>query len=139
MLYVRRGHAYVTPESLTTDGFWVASPPFSKSDSDAPSAELANLLLNALEASRCGVPTPPVSENPFARVLELAGVRSFGTFMKGARAVRLSSDGETVTLTPMRNAGAKGGFEFLEAEVRTVPAEVESVYSAVQMALDAAE
>lgn len=57
--------------------------------------------------------------------------------MKGATAVRVSGGDEGILLTPMRNAGSKGGFVFTDADAFPVqdPADLPA---AIGMALAAA-
>lgn len=137
MLYARGGRAFIVPESLTVDGFWVASSPCLVESLDAPDA-VADCALRALEASRSGVPTPPPTERLEAELLERAGVKSFGTFMKGALAVRLTAGERGIILTPMRNAGARSGFEFKERAELDVE-DMSELVSGIAAALEAAE
>ena len=72
--------------------------------------ELARLSLciqQALAASHTEVRAPRRSELG-SRLPGLAGVKSFGALMGGAVSVDISSDGERIKLTPMRNSGAAG-------------------------------
>jgi hypothetical protein len=115
LVYERGEHVYVTSESQTLDEFWIASPPFIVRESaDLDDEELARLVLAALAESEQRVPTPPAATNPLSPVLRLAGVKSFAEFMRGAKAVRASAVDLEIEITPMRNAGARGGFELLE-------------------------
>jgi hypothetical protein len=108
-LYVRRGRVFVAAFSETVDGFWIETDPRLESDG-FEAAEASALLLEALEGSQLGVPTPP-RDSIGTKLPALAGVKSFATFMRGAFSVDLSrSDEGTLTVTPMRNDGARGGF-----------------------------
>jgi len=115
VVYARGEQVYVTSESQTLDEFWIASPPVTAhAAADLGDEELARLVLTALAESELRVPTPSIATNPLSPVLRLAGVKSFAEFMRGARAVRVVVVDDEIEITPMRNGGARGGFEFLE-------------------------
>lgn len=139
MVYSRRGGGFISPESRTVDGFWIATPPFERLDLECEDHERGETVLRALKASRQDVATPPRSAQLLEPMFELAGVRSFSSFMKEAKAVRLKSDGLLVTATSMRNGGARAGFQFLQDEVDTVPAEPGEVGALLRRALEAAD
>lgn len=136
-IYVRRGRVFVVASSQTVDGFWVETDPRYKSD-EFDAAEATACLVEALDGSHLDVPTPP-RDSPVTQLPALAGVKSYATFMKGAVSVQVYRCGDgTLTITPMRNAGARGGFvPIVEHEV-----EVESgdqLTSALVAALENAE
>jgi hypothetical protein len=130
MLYERGGQIYITPESLTLDGFWAASGTVFAVDSTA-TKEIAERLLRAFELSTAGAPTPPPGKNLMKPVLALAGVSSFGRFMHGTAAVRGSLSDEGLRLTPMRNAGPKEGFQLLQDESVLIEPRVDLVADAL--------
>lgn len=108
-LYLRRGRVFVAAFSETVDGFWIEAEPRFESD-EFEAVEAATLLLEALKGSQLGVPAPP-RDSLGSALPALAGVKSFATFMRGVRSVDLSrSDEGTLTVTPMRNGGARDGF-----------------------------
>ena len=137
MLYARRGQAFVNAESQTVDGFWVGSGPCLVEDLDAPD-RISERVLEALAASRLGVPTPSPSEALDTELLQQAGVKSFSAFMNGARAVRITASEQGITVTPMRNGGSRRGFLFKQSEAVFAQAGDE-LASALVAALDAAE
>ncbi len=110
-LYVRGTLSFVTSESRTEAGFWIEHDPYFVCE-DVDSQVLAAQVIEALDASKTGVPTPP-RDSLGSRLPELAGVKSFGAFMRGTVSVDVSRDVDGITVIPMRNAGARGGFEFL--------------------------
>ncbi len=135
-LYVRKGKCYITAMNRSIDGFWFESEPIFVEDG----VELARLSLciqQALAASHTEVRAPRRSELG-SRLPGLAGVKSFGAFMGGAVSVDISSDGERIKLTPMRNCGGRRGFEFKEEEAVFVEGR-DALASGLVTALAAAE
>ena len=58
MLYLRDGTAYATSESRTEAGFWIAGSTCRQTAVDQLGS-LAQLVLQALDESVDGIPTPP--------------------------------------------------------------------------------
>jgi hypothetical protein len=109
-IYERKGKLYVHSSSKTTAGVWVINAPALIVDK-ANVGELGHAIRECLAASREGVSHPSSLANLFDPVLDLAGVRSFGTFVKLAKCVEVeTNDGVTATLIPTRNEGADDGF-----------------------------
>ncbi len=113
-LYVRKGKCYITAMNRSVDGFWFESEPVFVEDG-VDLARLSFCIQQALAASQTDVPAPPRGELG-SRLPSLAGVKSFGAFMGGAVSIDISSDGVRIKLTPMRNCGARRGFEFKNEE-----------------------
>lgn len=107
--YRRNGKWLFHTDCKTTAGVWIAAAPFLCSD-DAP-AELGMCLAQVLNSSVEGIPHPTQWNNFFKPILELAGVKSWNTFVKGAVLVGIESDADEITLTPHRTLGPKEGFE----------------------------
>lgn len=137
MLYARRGRAFVTSESQTQDGFWVMTGPCLVVSLDSPD-EISTRVHEALDMSRSGVPSPSPSERLDTELLKQAGVKSFRTFIRGTRAVRISASGQRMIVTPTRNGGTSRGFEFKDSEALQVDDEA-LLASALTEALEAAE
>jgi hypothetical protein len=114
-LYVRRGTCFVTTMNRSADGFWFESEPVFVEDG-VDVTVLSARIQQALAASRSNVPTPPRNELG-SRLPGLAGVKSYGAFMKGSVRVSILSDGDEIKLTPMRNGGPRKGFEPKSEEV----------------------
>jgi hypothetical protein len=131
--YRRDGKWYIHSDCQTTAGVWIASAPYLASDND-PSA-LGGAILRALEASAIGVPHPTDWGNIFSPVLDLAGVKSWATFVKGASLVGIEANGPKIVLTPHHNQGPKEGFDPLENQHIQIPAEA-SVSDLGQAALN---
>lgn len=48
----------------------------------------------------------------FRPILDLAGAKTFGNFLRGASNVSIEEEKGHVTVTPMENRGPRGGFTF---------------------------
>ena len=113
----KRGNAlYFQSSSKTTAGVWIATAPFFKIEIDVTSSAKGEAILQALHASQEGVPHPTNWAGILTPLLELAGVKSWATFMKNATYVGLKSDGTQLKLIPYRNLGSKDGFEPVPTE-----------------------
>ena len=86
--------------------------------------ELGQAVQKCLAASREGVPHPDRFTDLFNPILSLAGVKSFGVFMKSAKCVEVELDAAIVTLIPTRNAGVENGFSPLLDKAKTLDSEV---------------
>jgi hypothetical protein len=114
-LYVRRGTCFVTTMNCSADGFWFESDPLFVED-EVDVTVLSGRILQALAASRSNVPSPR-RDKLVSRLPGLAGVKSYGAFMKGVVHVSILSDGDEIKLTPTRNRGMSKGFESKSEEV----------------------
>ncbi len=135
-VYVREGTTYVTSEFLTRDGFWIEQEPCFVEEGPTPEV-LAERVLEALDASMVDIPTPP-RDTIKSPLPGLAGVRSYGIFMKGTINVAVSQDGTGITVTPMKNCGAKRGFEFKDSDALRVE-DVSKLASILVETLEVAE
>lgn len=109
-IYERKGKLYLHSSSKTTAGVWVINAPVLAVDKE-DAGEVGRSIKECLAASGEGVPHPRSFTNLFDPVLDLAGVKSFGTFVKSAKCVGVEmSDGASVMLVPTRNEGFQGGF-----------------------------
>lgn len=98
-----------------TAGFIVASEHAARLPADAGDAALGQAVLDALAASRDGVPVPDRDElaRRTAPLLRAAGVRSWSALARGARVCEVERDGAAIVLVPTVNgghAGASRGF-----------------------------
>jgi hypothetical protein len=105
---------------MTTAGLWIASPPFLSSDDEVLS--MGECLAQSLNASVEGVPHPTEWDGVFRPILELARVKSWNVFAKGAFLVGIEAESDEITLTPHRNLGAKDGFESIPEKNMTLSA-----------------
>jgi hypothetical protein len=135
-VYVREGTTYVTSQFQTRDGFWIEQEPYFVEEGPTPEV-LAERVLEALDASMVDIPTPP-RDTIKSRLPGLAGVRSYGLFMKGAITVSVSQDGTGITVTPMKNCGAKRGFEYKDSDALRVE-DASKLASILVKALEVAE
>jgi len=137
-IYERGARLFIHSSSKTTAGLWIISPPVliaSKEDSD----EVGRSIKLCLEASIQDVPHPTSFKNLFDPVLELAGVKSFNTFLKSAKCVEVEMVGKTTNLIPTRNGGTKEGFVPLPGKAQMADGTVEALGSAAVAALALAE
>jgi hypothetical protein len=138
-IYERKGKLYVHSSSKTTAGVWVINAPVLAIDKE-DTGEVGRALRACLEASREGVPHPKSFTNLFDPVLDLASVKSFGTFVKSAKCVELeTSDDATVTLIPTRNEGVDDGFAPLPNKTEAAFGSEEALGAAAVAALAMAE
>ncbi len=134
MLYAREGIAYLTAESRTEAGFWIAGSPCHQLAVGQHRA-LAELLLRTLDESIDGVPNPHRLFDPALNLVRAAGVSNFEAFLVGTTAIRAVADGEVVTLTPMNNAGIERGFEFLSGQSTTSDRSAAELSAALEVVL----
>jgi len=135
-LYVRQGVYFLTVDSQTEAGFWIEEESRCL-DTDPTHEILAEEVLQALEKSRLAIVTPP-RDQIGSKLPELAGVKSFSTFMKGAICVDIKRDeNDTIKVTPMTNKG-RDGFKFLTdlAEEIHSPSDLATALEAVLESAD---
>lgn len=108
----------VTTMSRTREGFWVADGTPARLAASASPGELGAAVRAALDASREGIDKPPRDSSPAQPLLNMLGLADYGTFMRRAQQVEVyaedTTDGETIEITPQRNAGPREGFEPLD-------------------------
>jgi hypothetical protein len=110
-LYLRTKDLLINAQSQTTTGAWILSSPVTRLGADCPNDALGAAVRAAIQGSRAGVPHPKVFKGLSDPLYELAKVKDWLTFVKGAKCVSVREDAGTITLTPMRNLGAKEGFQ----------------------------
>jgi hypothetical protein len=137
----RRGTVIlVTAMSRTVDGFWVVTPPHRRLDASSSAGEVGEAVAEALAGSQDGVPNPPVRGGPLPiqPLLDLAGVKSWSTFVKGTVLARVEQERRSITITPLRNLGARDGFAELDDPLTLRPGDTVELGSQVLAALDKA-
>jgi hypothetical protein len=102
---------YIHSSSKTTAGVWIATAPFIKIDINSEPSTKGEAVLQSLNASQNAVPHPTNWVGIISPLLELAGVKSWATFMRHAKCLNVEADGERLRLIPNRNLGSKEGFE----------------------------
>jgi hypothetical protein len=138
-IYERKGKLYVHSSSKTTVGVWIINEPTFAVDKENIS-DIGRLIKACLAASREGIPHPSSFMGLFNSVLDLAGVKSFGTFIKSAKCVEVeTSDGASVTLIPTRNGGLNEGFTPLPNKTETTLGSDEALGAAAVSALAMSE
>jgi hypothetical protein len=110
-VYKRKDGWYLHADSRS-NGAWVATPPFLKLPLDAPLESLGEAVKTAIDASRGDVPFPTDWEPVFQPVLDLAGVKSWTTFARGAKYMGAMLKNSIFTFLPYRQD--RGNFSPLE-------------------------
>jgi hypothetical protein len=139
-IYECEGRLFFHSSSRTDAGVWVANGPFLAASKEHV-GEVGRAVRACLAGSSNGVPHPKsFATNLFEPVLNLAGVKSWGTFVKSAKCVEIETTNDTVaTLIPTRNEGAKEGFFPLAAKTEATLDSDEALGTAVFAALEASE
>lgn len=137
-IYGRGSKIYVHSLSKTTAGLWIINTPVISVDGGDFRA-LGRSLQKCLEASSECIPHPKSFTDLFEPMLDLAGVKSFNTFVKSAKCVEIELNGEMATLIPTRNEGADDGFAPLPEKTQVASSEGDSLGLAAIAALALAE
>lgn len=138
-IYERKGALYIHSSSKTVAGVWIISAPVLTADK-ANVGEIGRAIRECLAASEEGVPHPNSFANLFDPVLDLAGVKSFGTFVKSAKCVEVETfEDAIVTLLPTRNEGVDEGFVPLISKTEALFDSDEALGSAAVAALARSE
>lgn len=139
-LYERRGTFYTTAQAKTVNWLHVISPPFVRLEANCDDEVLGKTLLEALAAWREEVPDPPINDDAFGPVLELAGLKSYQTFLHTAKYVRVKGDTNGIAMIPTRNGGIREGFHSLVEDALTIEEkEPKEVGIAARLALSRAK
>ena len=107
--YRRKDGWYFHSDSLTTDGVWLATQPFLKLAPEASPSSIGETVLRVLQASQPSVPHPKDWKAVDYPIPEMAGVKSWGTFMKGSMRLCLDAADGVLVVTPTKNLGPKEG------------------------------
>jgi hypothetical protein len=120
-IYEKSGRLYVGSCARTTTGLWIGHGSVAVAEANAPEAEIAAIVENAVQNSVSGVPHPVSPKEVSAPLLTAAGARTFGAFARGAKLVRVSEDETGVVVIPTRNGGSTEGFVDLPERRRQLP------------------
>jgi len=123
--YRLRDRFFFHPNSKTTAGGWLATPPYVSVPLDAGPEALGEAVAEALAASVVGIPHPTSWAGLSKPRLDAAGSRSEAAFGRGARLVQVLLDATTMTVEATHNGGSKGdtkGFSELPASATKLPA-----------------
>lgn len=136
--YRRGNRIFLHASSKTTAGVWILDQPVAGVAGD--DADAVGAAAHAsLAGSREGVAHPTAWGALFDPVLALAGVKTFATFIKGAKCVEIEADDDIIRLIPTRNEGIDEGFNPLHDRTQTIAGDDPALGAAVLAALDAAE
>jgi hypothetical protein len=113
--YKRKNQIFLHAVSKTTAGVWILDQPvFAVDASDI--SQLGVNIYEALNSSKEGVVHPTHWKGIFDPVLQLAGVKTWGTFAKTAKCVEIELETNSVSMVPTKNHGADGGFEQIDSK-----------------------
>lgn len=116
---LRKGKILIQGYSQTTAGIWVGMGPVYIID-ETQADELGVKVLEALNQSTEGVRHPVQTEWKAiqAPMLEAAGVKTWATLAKGAKAVGLEYEEGQVTMVPSTNYESNGGEPLSERAIK---------------------
>lgn len=120
-VYERGGKLLVQASSRTDQGVWILDGDVFELASDADEEALGQVVSTALQQSST-VPHPTQWGGLMKPLLTKAGVKSWRTFVRGTRCVRVKSERGGWTALPYRNLGPSEGFEeILGVEIAVSP------------------
>ena len=105
-IYHRKDGWYFHSYAKTSAGVWIGIPPYIKQPPTTNAAGLGSEALRALELFAQKIyPHPTDFDARLIPLLELAGVKTWGNFMKGTASIDLKLDDSGIEIIPMRNHG----------------------------------
>ena len=109
-VYRRKGKLLIASASQTPGrhGLWIEAGPHLMAEVDDPRPEIGEKVREALAASRRDEPYPDDPESIQVPLLQLAGVKSWSTFMRGASQCFVEQEDDGVRFIPSHRDG--GGF-----------------------------
>lgn len=124
-LFARMERLFIQPYHQTTDGVLIGAGPVEVLEQDVSDTDLGQALRVALNQSGRTVPHPADWGMIPQPLNKAAGAKSWSAFVKGTTSCEISDDGQTIKITPTRNAGSRVGFLFLNDLVVEVSSGVE--------------
>lgn len=137
-IYERRGSLFVRTCLQTEVGLWLEQGPCKMLPSSAEPTVIGEAARDALARSGKTIPHPTEwksvdEDNP---ILELAGIKRWSTFRKGARALGVSLYDDRIELIPSENEGSEGFGPLTDDALRLAPdASAEELGTAINEAL----
>lgn len=101
-IYVRKNEVIVHSYSQTTSGAWIASEPFIRIPRDPAPNEPGEAIRKALAASDAGVDHPTEFGELLRPAYELAGVKSWSAFARGAQYCVVRETDGSISIEPHR-------------------------------------
>jgi len=108
--YKRKSGFLFHSDSETTDGVWIASPPFISLDDKTSVIELGETILKVISSSKTNVEHPTDWKSINKNLFDLAGVKSLSSFMNRIQCCTIEELDGIISVIPNRNLGAKEGF-----------------------------
>jgi hypothetical protein len=108
---------------------------------DASVGIIGDTVLKVLHGSQESIPQPTKWNDEFWEMLDLAGVKTWATFQKGASCIGFESDRGWLTMRPFANKGARDGYTPLQEKNFCIPCDStpEAIGNAVQKAVSLCE
>jgi hypothetical protein len=97
-IYCKTDGWYLHPDSKTTVGVYIGTPPHLRLDIGVSSEDLGKAIHSALAGSRCGVPHPTDWDKVVRPTLDLARVKTWRGFAKDARCVSILLDDKSLMI-----------------------------------------
>ena len=142
-VYRRRDKLILHPDGKTTAGVFIGIEPFVVLPASSDFLVIGATLRNVLAASRERLkhPQPHEWDAVAAPLYAAAGVKSWGTFVRGAVLTHVEGTHDGLRLLPQENRGGRDGFQPFGLPVIEIPATAtdEEIGNAVIKALDLAE
>ncbi len=107
-VYKKGGYYYMHATSLTCDGFGIATNPFKRVEENEGKQSVMQMLFKVLEGSRKNVKQPRDIGQLKVPLLELAGVKSWNTFSRGASCCLIGLEDNILKVIPTKPE--RGGF-----------------------------
>ena len=137
-IYERRGSLFVVTCLQTEVGLWLEQGACTMLPSSVEPAIIGQAARDALSRSGKIIPHPTEwksvdEDNP---ILELAGIKRWSAFRKGARALGVSLYDDRIELIPSENEGSQGFGHLTDDSLRLAPdASTEELGTAINEAL----
>ena len=127
--------------SKVINGFNIATEPYFKLDITSPLSDVVRKLLEAMRASKEGLPNP-TNWNEFQKeYLKNIGLRSHKDLYKGYIFCDIFEENEKILITPTVNKGIDGGFSYLPDKTVQISSNksIDEICDALKKAIDACE
>jgi len=115
-IYLRRGRVLIPTLARTQYGVYIEVEPVEVASADNI-AEIDDALQTALSRGNPSIPHPDRDNFPTPVVMRHAEVKSWSSFVKGTKVWSVSSESDTWTLTPMKEATNHSWEEDIPASV----------------------
>ena len=105
-VYLRRNNFYISTKSLTTLNLWVGAGPHFKVGINDPNDVIGAKVFEALAASKWKIEVDTFGTDWTAGLLELAGIKSWSTFLRGMRLSSVEDKDSIIKIKLQKRDGA---------------------------------